>query len=462
MLNIPPVPEQVEWFEGMLLSPQHFQQNSIYLENLQSNHLARVSPHFWGLLGYTLNRPALGENKLKLDWLYGVMRDGSVVDYPADDGDSPEDLQPELSIELDKLDNIKAEEPFYICVSLARLAPGCASDNNTELQRYDSVKAGLTLDLGDVNNGVTITRLRPLLRLGLETDLNKNYAYFRVAKLKRTHEGAFDLLEYTPPSLFLSQASPTDVLGSRIKESLDAVRDKADGIRRILAGGGELEMNYQATLMRQLTVLMAQLPQVELAFYGGKSHPEQVYQALVSLAAAVSTIDPAADAPPFTLYDHDNMDRCFDEARARITRVLKTIPLNLIPTEFEGRSDGTWRGEVTTTEKVRTVTLSLGVRAGVSKEDLEKWFLAALVCRENDHAELQRQRVIGIKGRQRETEFEAANRVESASEIFYQIDLAEYEAGDIRIVIEGTRSDMDRYSPLFIKCLSAKNSEPVD
>ena len=49
MLNLDKLPDQVHWTEGMFLSPHHFQQSTIYLENLLAHQLQRVSPFYWAL-----------------------------------------------------------------------------------------------------------------------------------------------------------------------------------------------------------------------------------------------------------------------------------------------------------------------------------------------------------------------------------------------------------------------------
>src|SRR5262249_28543467 len=43
------LPAAIQWYEGMLLAPQHFQQSSLRQEALLAYHLAALSPYHWGV-----------------------------------------------------------------------------------------------------------------------------------------------------------------------------------------------------------------------------------------------------------------------------------------------------------------------------------------------------------------------------------------------------------------------------
>lgn len=44
------LPDMVPWSEGMLLSPQHLQQNDLYWQEQLRFRLQQALPHGWGLL----------------------------------------------------------------------------------------------------------------------------------------------------------------------------------------------------------------------------------------------------------------------------------------------------------------------------------------------------------------------------------------------------------------------------
>jgi type VI secretion system protein ImpJ len=42
---------RIQWFEGMLLVPQHFQQTDQRIDNLFNIHMANSVKDYWGVLG---------------------------------------------------------------------------------------------------------------------------------------------------------------------------------------------------------------------------------------------------------------------------------------------------------------------------------------------------------------------------------------------------------------------------
>ena len=67
--NQPSVPEAVSWSEGMLLSPQHFQQNDIYWHALLQHHLSVLQPHCWGVLELALDPTELVKGRVVVERL---------------------------------------------------------------------------------------------------------------------------------------------------------------------------------------------------------------------------------------------------------------------------------------------------------------------------------------------------------------------------------------------------------
>ena len=52
------LPEAIQWSEGMLLSPQHMQQNDIYWQRQFSHLFALMQPHGWGLADLAFDESA--------------------------------------------------------------------------------------------------------------------------------------------------------------------------------------------------------------------------------------------------------------------------------------------------------------------------------------------------------------------------------------------------------------------
>ena len=87
MVDIRKIPPAINWHEGMLLAPQHFQQTDQRHESLTTYHVSTVSPFHWGIMDLKIDRPRLVDGNLKIMSLEAVMPDGLAVSFGESDSD---------------------------------------------------------------------------------------------------------------------------------------------------------------------------------------------------------------------------------------------------------------------------------------------------------------------------------------------------------------------------------------
>src|SRR6266568_4617056 len=89
------VPPAVQWHEGMLLAPQHFQLQTQRQETLLHYHSAAIAPFLWGVRHVEIDSVMLVDGVFRVLELEAVMPDGLVVAHSA--GEVPDltlDLKP--------------------------------------------------------------------------------------------------------------------------------------------------------------------------------------------------------------------------------------------------------------------------------------------------------------------------------------------------------------------------------
>jgi type VI secretion system protein ImpJ len=71
-----PIPDLIQWHEGLLLTPQHFQQLSSRVESLIQALPGWYMPFYWGVRTFDYDRTGLSAGVLtvKYEWTFG---DGS-------------------------------------------------------------------------------------------------------------------------------------------------------------------------------------------------------------------------------------------------------------------------------------------------------------------------------------------------------------------------------------------------
>src|SRR5580704_15065226 len=76
---------RVVWTKGMFLSPQHFQAQDLYFEDLIQFRFAASHYANYGVTEYQIDNEALANGVFKLIAVRGVLPDGEVFDMPASD-----------------------------------------------------------------------------------------------------------------------------------------------------------------------------------------------------------------------------------------------------------------------------------------------------------------------------------------------------------------------------------------
>lgn len=157
MIDHRDIPEPIQWSEGQLLGPHHFQQTARRSEALLYYHLSRAVPFCWGVLQLRIDPVRLAAGVLRILALEAVMPDGLGVTHPAPDG---RDLQIDLAPFAPQLQ----EGPLKIYLVVPGHRSG-ASLVTGPLARYRSAEGAPFVDENTGDNGVAFACLRPQLGL---------------------------------------------------------------------------------------------------------------------------------------------------------------------------------------------------------------------------------------------------------------------------------------------------------
>src|SRR5437762_12305103 len=87
--NARDIPAAIHWHEGLLLTPQHFQQLTSRQEALVQYSAAVYSPYCWGLRRFKHQGISLPTGKFQVIELEAVMPDGVLVSHDVAANGSP-------------------------------------------------------------------------------------------------------------------------------------------------------------------------------------------------------------------------------------------------------------------------------------------------------------------------------------------------------------------------------------
>lgn len=385
MIGMDELPEAIQWHEGMLLSPHHFQELSKRVESLLHAHIRHMAPFHWGLRRWPVQYDPglLVGGRLRILHLEAVMPDGLVVSYGFEED---EDLELDLTPHAEDL----AVQPMKVYVAVPAQKTGADQGG---LARYRSVDGKPVKDWNTGDDELVIPRLRPRLSLVLGEPHSK-YASFPLMEVQFKNE-AYEATAFLPPMLDVPVRSS---LGESCLVLAQTIRRKAVHWAETVASpslkvGSPLELEAR-TLIHHLVVA---LPKFEAIVHSGRAHPFDVYLALCEMAGTLSAFGESLIPPEFSPYDHNDvrgslgevMEWIHDMLRKAMPDAYSAFPFQDEEGMFTLRIQSSWAGK-------RCI---IGVRAkpGFTEADVRAWLEDAVIGAQPRLAGLHERRILGVE-----------------------------------------------------------------
>lgn len=391
------IPDAIQWHEGLLLTPQHFQQLSSRHEALVQYSTSVVAPCCWGVRHFTHNAISLTVGKLSVVELEAVMPDGLVVSYSSDSASAADPLE----IDLTRYAEQMTDQPVTVYLAVAAKQTG---SSNGDIQRYVPFKGGLVVDEVAGGKPREIYRLRPRLSLLITESLPSKYVGFPLAKVA-LKDSSFALDDdFIPPVLGVPVHSPAggpvNVAAQRLadmcSETAQRVRKRAmyladeerSGVRDGTARGDSATRSLMLSLV-------GGLPQLEAVLKVGVAHPFTVYLALCAMAGQVAVLGTEMIPPSFDPYNHDDLFTSFKAVLDFINRTLeqgvplsyKSYPFRYYEGAFELHFEGAWMDK----------RLAIGMKGprGMSEPELISWGENCLIGSQSRIESMREKRITG-------------------------------------------------------------------
>jgi len=380
-LNPQNVPQRIEWHEGMLLAPQHFQQVSARLDALVAWHTLAVSPFGWGVRRLALDSALLPAGLFRVRQLEAILPDGTAVFFSADDplhGTLDLDLTPFAArLDAGPLD-------IYLVLPLSR-----STRERGTPSRFRSV-AGQPVE-DEVSEAVAadVPRLVPNLSLSAGATPSGLYTHFRLATVFKDNE-LIKMGAALPPLLDLPKDGE---LWDRVAGFVGQLRAKAAFVAKqtaIPSSKTEDRLAYMEQKER-LRNLLSGLPQIEAVLRTPSLHPYSLYLALCALLGPLSMLKPGALPPVPPAYDHADPSATLEPLVASLQDALLEVSQEYREVKFEFKH-GAY--ELTLLPEWIDQRLVVGLR-GQPEKDLIAWLEGAIIGSQSAYASLRERRVLG-------------------------------------------------------------------
>ncbi|GGY41758.1 type VI secretion protein [Bacterioplanes sanyensis] len=389
------LPNPICWHQGMLLSPQHFQQNHLYWEEQLRQRLSLLQPHYWGIGRLELDPIALAEGSVDIRRLIAVMPDGLLIDYH-----SSVDERLQLALDMDF-----SQGPVTIQLAVPIQVAGSASERS-EIQRYISREDRPKVDENTGDNELVMPRLVPRLSLQSGDQVSHRYVGLPLFRVVQPDGGSLQLdPDYAPPLLNIAadhfrhhgaQGSIKPLMTLCAQLAL-AIRQKARQLAGLSEQGEQLGRNIAQRHHRWIRAMVQELASFELVAGTDTATPYELYQSLVRLAGPVSELDPNGMPPAFRAYSHDNALPGFLQVLRYVQQQISRVNLNYTTLSFDEERSGCFTLAFDKAWEGRDLLIELRPSHNGNSDGVSQWLKTARIASASIHKVLQQRRLLGAK-----------------------------------------------------------------
>jgi len=375
--------QRVQFYEGMLLEPQHFQQMQGDIAVQMLRHLEIAAPFFWGIQSLEIDATALLSGIYRINQLDAIMPDGSILKIIPTMENVPE-------INLASVCPPGQSTPTLLSLGILRWREDAATTSG-DFPRYSSTQEGPFVDENTGENGIYIPKLSLKIEI-LTGEIPSRYLSFPLATALHDGEG-YILTEFIPPCLDLQK---TSALGVKCGTLAASLREKVNFLSQKLRSPDWTDADplFEAYTDR-LKVLVPLLPRLEVLLETQTVHPFTMYRELCGIAGLICSLVSGQIPPLFGAYNHDDLLGTFTPVLTFVTTILDTIrdmatevPFTQTDRKFSLKTQAGWMFE-------DSWILALYYGEGATHESLADWLSGAIIVSEEFLEGAREKRVLG-------------------------------------------------------------------
>ncbi len=389
------LPDAVQWSEGMLLSPQHFQQNDIHAQAMLHQRFTGAVPYGWGLRHLRIDPVRLADGIVCVHECDAVMPDGLPLVYRATHAAS--------SLAVDVKKHFEGDAKSVRVYLAIPPRAGALDVPSTSIRRYDSLPGRPTLDetvgMGDVI--VERQRVRMELHAGAPPVGHPALALLEVV---RDASETLVLGAYHGPMLRIDasrglgtnglQQRFADLRATMWKKLRELSGDMADDAPETAASMGSEARAH----LRAAREIGACLPLVDTVLSDPLVSPSVAWWAMSQVVGRMAAIGSNPRPLAMDPYRHDDCQPQFDAAITYIRRKLAMLNTDWDVMAFERIADGQYARRLPI-DAGSTVLVELRAGEGQGAHDLHQWLSESRIASEDLLPLLRQRRLPGAEVR---------------------------------------------------------------
>ncbi len=354
--------QKMVWHEGMLLRPQHFQQQDRYHEQQLALRVQGLYADAWGFHTLELDEQFLPLGKLVVSRAHGLLPDGTLFQLNAELAPLALDIPANLS-DADVYLTLPLQAGEHIEVGSAK--------RDSSLARFTAIEQELSDNAGNPELGSSLLFAQPNFRLQLDADeQSAGLVRLRVCTIRESNgDGAISLDERFPPTFIHCQSSP--YLKRCLQEVLSLLQQRADTLAERLrargkAAGAELgDLLTLQLINRYETVLRHHL-------HGSHTPANQLFALLLALQGELATFCADSRRPLTGLqYQHSSQSQSFSALMQALRQALSSVlEQHAVELPLQQRQYGVQVAPINDPALIEGARFVLAAKASCSGEEL--------------------------------------------------------------------------------------------
>ncbi|ENE0867241.1 type VI secretion system baseplate subunit TssK [Klebsiella variicola] len=320
--------ERPLWGRGIMVSPQHFQQQAAYAA-WTAEVIARIGlNHPWGVVEATFEPEMLKLGRLQAHRLQVRFQDGTMIDT-----DNADALPSALS-----LDGADGEAVIVLALPLMQANGGnCLKPEEVAERpvRFRERWRDVRNQFGDDTRQIAV--MQPELTLRFAHQDNSDYLTCPLVRLQRDSQGAWLIDETFLPPLLQIQGSRW--LATQLEQLLTQLRARLTRLMAMRRESNERMADFavaDVSLFWLLNALNSAEPVLGYFLRDQQSPPERLYPELARLAGSLLTFSLTHQANVVPIYQHDQLNAVFPPLFDLLSDLLEaSLPSRVVAIALE-------------------------------------------------------------------------------------------------------------------------------
>lgn len=371
--------EQPLWGRGIMISPQHFQQQAAYAA-WSAECIAQMGlNHPWGMIKATFEVDALKLGCLQASQLHLRFQDGTRVDT-----DNADALPPALSLGAESHETV-----VVLALPLLRANGGnCLKPEEVAARpvRYRQYWRDIRDHFGDDNRQIAV--MQPELTLRFAHQNNSDYLTCPVARLQQNSQGNWVLDDTFLPPLLTLQSSRW--LLTQLDQLMTQLRARLTRLMSMRRESNERMADFavaDVSLFWLLNALNSAEPVLGQFHLYPQSAAERLYTELARLAGSLLTFSLAHQVSAIPVYQHQQLNDVFPPLFDLLSDLLEaSLPSRVVVIELtHDKRLRQWLAHLRDQRLREGADYYLSVRSSMSAAQLQEQFPQQCKAGSQDH-----------------------------------------------------------------------------